>query len=271
MSLNPNPLYPGINCKPLMKHFSLIRLVIISSLVCSLFACTSKHEDFLSEPLSSYLPLKKGKFITYRVDSLVFVDFQRIPEIHRYQFKHVVDDSLTDNLGRPAWRIYTYIRDSAGTQDWTPSSTYFITPSNDQVEVVENNLRTIKLHLPVKEGFSWYGNRYYPTDAYEPYGFTFSNDNNIKNWEFTYDNYGTFSYQGKTYNDVFTVEEADIADNIPVTSPNVFGTRTRSVDRYQKGIGLVFRDYTLWEYQPTPNGNPFYVGWGMTMWMIDHN
>jgi hypothetical protein len=90
-----------------MKQFSLIRLIIILSIVTSLFACSSKKEEFLSEPTSDYIPLKKGKFITYRVDSLVFVNFQRIPETHRYQIKHVVDDSLTDNLGRPAWRIYT--------------------------------------------------------------------------------------------------------------------------------------------------------------------
>ncbi|MEO5564546.1 MAG: hypothetical protein ABIR18_13955 [Chitinophagaceae bacterium] len=225
----------------------------------------------MSEPLSNYIPLVKGKYITYRLDSLVFVDFQRVPETHRYQVKHVIDDSITDNLGRPTFRVYTYLRDSAGTTSWTPNGTYFITRVADQVEVVENNLRFIKLHLPIKEGFSWKGNKYFPPDPFEPFGFTFSNDNNIKDWEYNYDSFESFTYNGKTYTDVTTVEEADISDNVPITLPNVFATKTRSVERYSKNIGLVYRDYTLWEYQPNPNGNPFYVGFGTRMWMIDHN
>jgi hypothetical protein len=255
-----------------MKQLSFSRLFILSAILFTLFSCSSKTEEFdAGPPTTDYLPLVKGKYITYRIDSLVFTNFGRNVEIHRYQVKHIIDDTIRDNTGRLSYRIYRYTRDSTGTSDWQPTGSYFITPLSDRVELVEDNLRFIKLHVPLIEGYNWKGNKYLPSDAYEPFGYAFSNDNSMKNWDFTYDAIGsTLSYQGKTYNDVTTVEEEDYTDNVPIT-PNLYANRTRSVESYSKGIGLVYRDYQLWEYQPNPNGTPFYIGFGVTMWMIDHN
>src|SRR5262245_16587815 len=137
-------------------------LSILSLLVLSAFFILScnKKEDFKTESINDYMPLAIGKYITYRVDSTVFTNFQRSVEIHSYQVKHVIEAELTDNLGRPAYRVYRYIRDTAGTQSWQPNGSYFITPLQNTAEVVENNLRVIKLHLPIKDGYSWKGNSY---------------------------------------------------------------------------------------------------------------
>jgi hypothetical protein len=184
----------------------------------------------------------------------------------------VVDDIVTDNEGRPSYRIYRYIRDSAGTEEWQNNGTYFITPLEDQVEVVEDNLRFVKLQEPFRDGFSWKGNQYLPTDAYESFGFAFSNDNNIRNWDFTYNLFDNFfEYEGYEYNDVYTVEEEDYADNVPIVLPQQYANRTRSVEKYSKDIGLVYREYELWEYQPTSGAYPFYIGFAIRLWMIDHN
>ena len=43
----------------------------------------------------------------------------------------------------------------------------------------------------------------------------------------------------------------------------------RSWKIYSKNIGLVYRKFELWEYQTSPNTH--YTGFGITMWMIDHN
>lgn len=253
----------------------LLRIPAYILLACTgfLFSCSDKTEQFETENIADYLPLQTGKYITYRLDSLVFVNFQQFPETHRYQVKHVVDGTLTDNLGRPTYRIVRYINNETGTGEWALNGTYFITPLEDQVELIEDNLRFIKLHTPMKEGFSWKGNTYLPNEPYASFGYIMENDNDMQTWDFTYDNYAsTFTYDGKTYADVYTVESAGDSINVPIVAIQSYGSKTRSVEKYAKNIGLVFRDYALWEYQPNLNGpNPTYSGFAIRMWMIDHN
>ncbi|MFM2137839.1 MAG: hypothetical protein RJA57_146 [Bacteroidota bacterium] len=251
-----------------MRIRSLVPILLLSTL----FACNEK-EDLVTEPLTDYLPLAAGKYITYRLDSLVFPDFGRKTEVHKYQVRHQVDTLVTDNLGRPSWRIYRFIRDSAGLQPWRSHGTYWVTMAADQAENIDDNLRVIKLHQPVRSGFQWKGNRYLSDN---PYGslFNFSNDDNMADWDFRYSGTGgSFSYQGRTYTNVITVEQADESFNVPITSTNAYAARSRSVERYSKGIGLVYREYELWEYQPNTGGagGPYKTGFGITQWMIDRN
>jgi hypothetical protein len=239
----------------------------------TIVSCKSETEELATESLDEYRPLQPGKYITYRVDSMVFVEFGRVTEIHRYQVKHQVDALITDNLGRPSYRVYRYIRDSAGTQPWTPFGSYFVTVLADQLEEVDDNLRVIKLHLPIRDGFSWKGNNYLPDDPYGPL-YNFSNDDNMEDWDFTYENLSSsFSYNGKNYTDVHTVEQVDEAFNVPITTPGAYAARSRSVEKYSKNIGLVYREFELWEYQPNTGGpgGPYKTGFGITMWMIDKN
>jgi hypothetical protein len=252
-----------------MRFISAIRLSLLAITTLTLFSCSNKTEQLITDKLSDYIPLQTGKYITYRLDSLVYTNFGTIAVTRRYQVKHIVDAQITDNLGRPSYRIYTYIRDSAGTQAWSASGSYFITPLATQVEVTDDNLRVVKLHLPIKEGYEWPGNSYLPDDPYYP-GYDFINDNDMKNWDFTYDIFEpASSYRGNNYTDVYTVMQQDDSQNAPVTDINSIGYKTLSVEKYSKTIGLVYRKYELWDYQTDPTDH--YTGFGITMWMIDHN
>jgi hypothetical protein len=255
-----------------MRFQSITRLSFLAITASVFFSCNEK-EEFVTDKVSDYMLLVPGKYITYRLDSLVFTNFGRNIETHRYQVKEQVDALITDNLGRPGYRVFRYLRDSLGTTPWQPSGTYFITPLTDQVEVIEDNLRFIKMHMPVKDGFNWKGNKYLPTD---PYGSTynFSNDDNMGDWDFYYDGQSSsFTYRGNNYSNVYSIEEADDAFNVPITSPTSYAARSRSVEKYSKNIGLVYREYELWEYQPNTGGagGPYYTGFGIRMWMTDHN
>jgi hypothetical protein len=261
-----------------MRILSTFRLSLLAVTAIAFFSCNEK-EVFTTEKISDYQPLASGKYITYRLDSLVFTNFGRATEIHKYQVKHVIDAQISDNLGRPGYRVYRYIRDSVNITSWTPaqpwviSGSYFITPLSDQLEVVENNLRFIKLHLPIKDGFSWKGNRYLPTDPYMSM-YDFNNDNDIQDWDFYYDGTpSSFSYRNINYAEVQSVEEQNEAFNVPITNTGAFASKSRSVEKYSKNIGLVYREYELWEYQPNQGGpgGPYKTGFGITMWMIDHN
>ena len=63
-----------------------------------------------------------------------------------------MDAQITDNLGRPAYRIIRYIRKNPH-RSWTANNTFMAVPTDNSIEYVENNLRFLKLKLPIKEGF----------------------------------------------------------------------------------------------------------------------
>ena len=259
-----------------MRFHSFFRPgLLLAFVTIALLSCKTETEDFTSEAWQDYMPLAKGKYIVYRLDSTVFTNYGAVTEIHRYQEKHEIDTIITDNLGRTAYRIYIYQRDSAGTQPWNPTGTYTVTPLNDQVEVNdESNFRIIKMHMPLRDGYSWKGNRYLTTAQGGPYStlFNFSNDDNMADWDFYYDGGpGSFSYNGNTYADVYSVEEADEAYNVPITDPNAYAAKSRSLEKYSRNIGMVYKEYELWEYQPNPGGTPYKTGFGVRMWMTDHN
>ena len=256
-----------------MRILTICRFALFTALATAVFSCSEEKEDYVAaEPVADYLPLQVGKYITYRVDSLVTNDFNAALETHSYQVKHVVDAEMTDNLGRPSYRIFRFRNNVTATDSWVPDGTYFITPLTNQVEVVENNLRIIKLRDPMKEGFSWKGNAYLPPDPFEPFGYNISVDNSMGNWDYTYDLFEPVTdISGQTYNDVWTVEQINEAKSDPVLYPADYANRIRSVEKYSKGIGLVYRQLILWEYETAASTNPSYTGFGITMWMIDHN
>lgn len=240
--------------------------------VAALVSCEKETEQFQTEALTDYLPVQSGRYITYRLDSTVFTNFGTATVVRSYQEKHQVDQQITDNEGRPSYRVFRFLRDVAGTQAWKPAGTYFITPGSQVVEVVENNLRFLKLAAPIKTGNTWKGNRYLPDD---PYGasYAFSNDDNMEDWDYTYAATGeSLTLNGITLNDVITVQHVDESVNAPVTTPAAYGYVNYSVDKYAKGLGLVYEETTLWEYQPNPGGSGGYkTGFGVKRSMIDHN
>ena len=251
------------------KGISFLLPILASVFIFS--ACSSEKEDLQLDSYNEYLPFQVGKYITYRLDSTVFTMQGRAEETHSYHEKHVIDAEITDNLGRPSYRVFRYIRDTAGLQPWTPSGSYFITPLSNSVEVIDDNLRIVKLANPIKEFGSWNGNRYL---YYEPYTslYNFSNDDNMFDWTYTIDGKGeTETYFGKTYTDVITIVGADESLNVPITQPDSYASRSLSVEKYAKDLGLIFQEFILWEYQPNPGSSPYKVGFGVKRTIIDNN
>ncbi|HEU4610313.1 MAG TPA: hypothetical protein VFS31_19470, partial [Chitinophagaceae bacterium] len=217
------------------------QLQLISSIITILLllGCTRKTEEFTSEPLSDYLPLQVGKYITYRLDSTVFTNFGTVTEVHSYQEKQIVDAQTTDASGRPAYRILRYIRDVAGTQPWAPAGTYFIVPTNKTVEVIENNLRFVKLALPVKKDFSWKGNEFLPEKPFAGL-YSFNNDYQMSDWDYTYDSVNlTTNLNGNTFSNVIKVvgiNDNNVPDTVDVTNTNTAYISDSMTTVYLRGI-----------------------------------
>lgn len=170
-----------------------------------MLGCDPQKEELQLEAAADYMSLQPGKYITYRLDSTVFTQQGRNVEIHSYQEKHVIDAEFLDNSGRKSYRVFRYQRDTAGKTSWTPIGTYMITPLPNSIEVIENNMRVVKLVTPVTNGYTWKGNQYL---AENPYGtlYTFSNDDFMRYWEFFY----------KSTNGVFTYNQQDLTNVVTV-------------------------------------------------------
>ncbi|RYZ30917.1 MAG: hypothetical protein EOO10_01095 [Chitinophagaceae bacterium] len=244
--------------------FSLLFVFLFSS-------CDKETEEFQGEPLADYLPLQTGDYITYRIDSTIFINFGANTEVRSYQEKHQVDAQLTDNLGRPSYRVFRFTRDTNGTMPWKPVGSYFITSTDKAVELVEDNLRFLKLSFPVKEGNSWKGNRYLP---YDPYGlsYEFSNDDAMVDWEYQYTDVSVSkTLNGKTYANTITIEQIKDSSNMPIVSSGSYGFVNYSTDTYAKGIGLIQQEIRMFEYQPPTSPRPGLKGFGIKRTIIDHN
>jgi hypothetical protein len=264
-------MYPNQNPNILMRPFHLFAGLLLLVFF-SLASCSKKTEDLQLEDITEYMPLTAGKTLTYRLDSTVFTNFGRNTEIHSYEERHVIDASFTDNLGRTAYRVFRFIRDTAGTKPWTPAGTYAITVTSQTVEFTHDNLRTLRLAAPLRLDFAWKGNRHLPTEPYNGL-FSFSNDDYMNEWEFVYTGTGeTFQVKNHTVSDVITIQHVDESINVPITSPTAYASINYSVDRFAKGIGLVYQELEMWEYQPNPSGPSGYkTGFGIKRSLIDHN
>jgi hypothetical protein len=134
------------------------------------------------------------------------------------------------------------------------------------MEFIENNMRFVKLKGPIRDGFIWKGNSYIDTYSLN------SNVKYLDNWEYTYENVnmpetvGTFNLDS-----TLLVNQRDEIIGNP-NDVNSYSEINFGAEKYAKGIGLVYRNFSHVEYQPpTPGRSGYRIGYGVKMTMIDHN
>ena len=220
------------------------------------------------------MPLQPGKYIHYRLDSMRFIDFGQRDTVVSYDARDVIDAEVTDNLGRPTFRVVRYLRDLSSTndEDYVAKLTYFVTPTREVVEVLEENLKFQKLRLPVNNGFNWHGNSFLPSTPYFEL-YQFSNDEDINLWDYTYSGVNEPAViNDNIYDSTVTVVQVADSSNVPIEFPDGLAYRNYWTETYAKNIGLIYKEVVMWEYQPPNSGNPgFRSGFGLKLSIIDHN
>lgn len=231
-------------------------------------ACKKQTEEYPSAVINDYMPLQTGKYIIYQLDSIRY-GLTLVPIKTSYQVKFQVDSPVTDNLGRTAYRIYRYIRNDA-TVPWVEDDTYMAINTGNSLEFVENNLRFVKLKLPIVQDYTWKGNSFIntTTDTTE-FNFTPLGD-----WDYTYDSLNTsIILNGVSFDNVIKVSQKDEVLGNP-NDLSVYSEINYSAEYYAKGIGMVYKRIFYSQYQPPING---YAGYytdnsaGATFTMIEHN
>jgi hypothetical protein len=239
-------------------------LYILPFLIIFICSC-NKNNPLITDTPADYYPMHVGNYIIYRMDSLKYINVGSQDTLISYLAKEVVDDSITDNLGRLSYRVIRYLSDTTGTTGWTPSIAFMVTPLTGSVEVVENNLRYIKMVTPVQDGISWLGNAYIDTKsdtAIVPY---------MDGWNYTYSNTGMpFDVLAGTIPQAVIVNEANAVTGLGDGS---FTQTVFSEEVYGKNIGLIYKRFLYSEYQSPnveyPGGAT--IGYGLTFNMVSHN
>jgi hypothetical protein len=190
-----------------------------------------------------YFPLELGHYVEYEVDSFLYNDFNLRIDTFHYEIRDEVSDTFYDSENRLSHIITRYKRYES-SEPWSEELTYYVTKNSYRTELVENNLRFIKLVFPIRDNMKWYGNSYIPTQLSE---FQW-----MSNWYYTYDRISLPFTNGKLiFQDAVVVNQNDYANGNPDTAPNDYASKIFSREAYAKQIGLVYREVENWVYQPT--------------------
>lgn len=228
-------------------------------------SCKKETDKYNPEPVNDYYPLQVGKYINYKLDSTVYINFGQKDTIIHYLAQDIVDAQITDNLGRPAYRVTRYLRKDT-TQSWTPNNTFMVVPTRSSIEYVENNLRFLKLVSPIKQDFSWKGNSYIDTHSID------SDLKYLDDWDYIYDSVDApLTINSLSFDTTIKVFQRNESLNLPVTSTTDIAGQDYSVEKYAKGVGLIYREFLHWEYQGCVCPEHGYKGYGIKLSITGHN
>jgi hypothetical protein len=104
---------------------------------------------------------------------------------------------------------------------------------------------------------------------------SFTSDvNYLDVWSYTYDSVNVPLMLGQQVIDstIKVVQADEFFGDDPSSGSAVSGEKNYSVEKYAKGIGLVFKDFLHWEYTgPSGGSSGYYVGYGVRLTLTDHN
>lgn len=207
------------------------RFLIIAS--CLLVLSCKKKETTPPDLGYDYYPTLVGRYIEYDADSTIYDEITFQPTNYKYRIKEKIEEQFTDSEGKTAFRLVRYIKkyDSTKTYDQTPwavKDAWQVNAHPNNLEVVEENVRFTKLAFPVKQDAKWNGNVW----------------NTMGEWDYTYsyvdqpEAFGSLSFDK-----VLMVKQKDFRTLI---SDQYY------VEKYAKGLGLVYREIIDIQYPVTP-------------------
>jgi hypothetical protein len=251
-------------------HISVKRIilsaVIIMMIAFMFYACRKQTNSVVPDMGYAYYPYGIGKYAVYSLDSIIYNGYNSTVDTNQYLIKDTCVDTFTDNQGRLSYLIARYFWDST-LQTWQEGMDYYITPTAGSIELVENNLRYVKLVFPVIDNYSWNGNEYIDPDPDE-------NLDYLNNWNYTYNNINEpNSVLSNTYDSTITVNEVD--DSVDISA---YAYRLYAKEVYAKNAGLIYQHFIYWQQQCVSydqNGNCLGLGpqdgWEVIMQLMSHN
>lgn len=232
-------------------------LIILST------SCTKTTETLPLLTLKEVYPVAVGKTFFYRLDSTVAGNFGASLDKRSYHAKDSIESGFTDANGKPSFRIFRYLRDTLNTKPWVFTATYVATFNNNKLEYVDNNLRFIPIAEPITESTTWKGNVYINTILPSPYYF-------LDNWDYGYrDLDKPYTVRKGTFQNTHTIVQQNT--QTPSTfNPAVYNEKNYSIEVYAKGVGLIYKDFLHFIWQPTPTPKYDDNSYGIRLNLMDY-
>lgn len=166
-----------------------------------------------------YVRLEKGLSLTYRVDSIVYNDFNNSIDTSSFVVKQEVKEKLTDSADIERYLI-KQVTKSFKSGRLLGSVLYTMRLSQEEYQIFRNNQRELALKFPLKANSSWDGNLY----------------NNLDSQEYMVKNiHQSATVLGKRYDSTLLIREQ--------LSENLISLDAEST-RYAKGIGRIYQKKT---------------------------
>lgn len=248
-----------------MRRFAFAAFVV--TLFSFLYSCKKVSETITTASINDYAALQTGKSYLYRLDSTIPAAFGSSLIVKSYQAKDSIESTFTDNVGRQSFRIFRYTRDTSATQPWRFAATYVATLTDQTLEYVDNNMRFIKLHSPIKEGYTWKAHSFIDTKS------TGSIVRYLDDWEYEYrDVEHPYTVLNKTYDSTIIVFQRDETDPAGPFNPAVYQQRDYGKEVYAKGIGLIYKEFLHWTWNVSTATVGYEDGsYGVKLRLISHN
>ncbi|GIK69631.1 MAG: hypothetical protein HND27_06155 [Bacteroidetes bacterium] len=137
------------------KHIHFILILTVCFISCR------KKDVKIPSMGYDYFPTETGKYVTYKVDSIVYDDFYIPVKIDTFSFliKEVIDAELEKSANKKTLRVVRFIKKN-DTTDWEINKATMHQLTTTTAERVEDNQRYIKLIFPPAENKTWNGNAY---------------------------------------------------------------------------------------------------------------
>lgn len=204
-------------------------LLLLLTAVLIYIGCSEEIEELNLEEGYTYMPMEKGFWVTYQVDSIVYSSFlSGGKDTLTRQVQEVLGDTFIDNEGRTAMTIERYVRTN-DTIPWsaiTPIIWYQVIDSvQEQGERMEGALRFINLVFPMLPDRKWQGNAYLNTQ----------NELGV---------FGGWQFKYTAVNEPATINNLDFAETTTILQ-NDYEDKVQklySQEVYAKGIGLISKE-----------------------------
>jgi hypothetical protein len=158
-----------------MCKFRFIFLTFLLPLLWIFQACETTE----GEPVytgEEYFGFTTGKWLHYKVDSIVYDDFLGEIFTYSYEVKEINKEFFTDSQGINKIRIERFFRVN-NMQDWQIKNVWTSYLQPIRAVKTEENINFVKLVFPVSERKTWNGNvfnskdeqSYFISDIHQPY------------------------------------------------------------------------------------------------------